>query len=462
MTVYENTWSPWQPTANDPWDLRKVAHLHRRAGFGGTWQEIQRDLAAGPAASIERFLNPPEEPAATRQISTAIRNAAEGAGRDYSTDPRAIGAWWLYRMVYGHDPLGEKLTLIWHNHFATGIRGVYRLKMMTAQNDLFRKHARGNFGDLLREIESDYAMLVWLDGGRNQKDHPNENFARELLELFTLGIGNYSEQDVREAARAFTGWRRKPDSHLNESDDFEYLDSLADLDPKTFLGQSGNLRRDDIFRIILEQPAAAEHVCRRLYRAFVSEAAEPEDALIKPLAAEFRASNYSIQHVVGIILRSQHFFSEAAYRRRVKSPVEFCVGAIRQLAPVRSPNLLTRIAISCEEQGQTLFDPPSVKGWEGGKAWLSGATTLARMNWTVELLSGAASAGIPPYDPSKWATETGVAVDQLLPTFNSLLLQDDLNPTTRNLAMQLSSDQSPKALNTALQVLLQSPEYSLA
>ena len=208
MKADTNPWAPYEPTPENPWDARKVAHLHRRAGFGATWHELQRDVKDGPAASIERLLHPEPEPASFRQVAAALKRSAEGPNENYSTDPREIVAWWLYRMTYGFDPLGERLTLLWHNHFATALHGVYRRRLMTAQNELLRAHARGSFVDLLRAVESDPAMLIWLDGGQNQKDHPNENFARELLELFTLGIGHYTEQDVREAARALTGSRR--------------------------------------------------------------------------------------------------------------------------------------------------------------------------------------------------------------------------------------------------------------
>jgi uncharacterized protein (DUF1800 family) len=269
---------------------------------------------------------------------------------------------------------------------------VYRLNLMLDQNELFRQHARGKFGELLRAVEADPAMLVWLDGGTSSKDHPNENFARELLELFTLGTGNYTEADVRAAARGLTGWQQGRDDLLNKTYEFSYADELADTNTKTFLGQTGPWRRGDILRIVLAQPAAAMHLCRRLYRWFISESSEPTDELIEPLAAELRATNYSIEHVVGTMLRSRHFFSPAAYRQRVKSPVEFCIGTIRQLEPARTPNLLTLAAMSCERQGQILFDPPSVKGWDGGRAWLNSNGVLTRMNWIAELLGGNARA----------------------------------------------------------------------
>jgi hypothetical protein len=462
MSIKSTTWAPYEPSPSDPWDLRKVAHLHHRAGFGAAWKELRRDLAAGAAVSIERLLHPEPEDKQFQIVADALKRATGASSAGFGGgDPRSAQAWWLYRMVYGNDPLGEKLTLFWHNHFATGLHGVYELNLMLDQNELLRKHARGKFGDLLRGVESDRAMLVWLDGGRNQKEHANENFSRELLELFTLGVGKYTEKDVREAARGLTGWRPGRDDLLNSTTEFVHEEKLVDAGTKTFLGQAGPWRRDDVLRIILEQPATAEHLCRKLHRWFVGEASPPSDELIRPLAAEFRASNYSIEHVVGIILRSRHFFSGAAYRQRVKSPVEFCVGTIRQLEPTRTPNLLTSAAINCEEQGQILFDPPSVKGWDGGAAWLNSATTLARLNWVAQLLSGNELTGLPAYDPDRWLKAGGIDSGEAINTYSTLLLQNDLNPATQKLAARLTAGSKPQ-LPAALQLLLQSPEYQLA
>jgi uncharacterized protein (DUF1800 family) len=464
MTSDADRWAPYEPTPDDPWDLRKVAHLHRRAGFGATWSELQRDLPAGPAASIDRLLHPESEPPEFRRVADALKQAAGGSREAFSNegDVRAAGAWWLYRMAYGADPLGEKLTLFWHNHFATGLQGVYSLQLMLDQNETLRRLARGRFGDLLTAIESDPAMLVWLDGGANHKDHPNENFARELLELFTLGVGNYDETDVRETARALTGWRAGRDNLLNRTNEFSYIEELADQTPKTILGQTGPWRRKDVFRIILGQPAAAEHICRRLYRAFVSEIAPPDEALIQSLATELRASNYSIEHVVGVMLRSRHFFSPAAYRARVKSPIEFCVGAIRQLEPRRTPNLLLLAAISCEDEGQKLFDPPSVKGWEGGRAWLNSHGALVRMNWVADFLGGNQQAGLPPYDPQAWLEAHAIASDAAVHRFADLLLQENAIQTLSSRPGNAAAAGPRNRVTAALQMLLESPDYQLA
>jgi uncharacterized protein (DUF1800 family) len=461
-------WAPYEPSTHDPWDLRKVGHLHRRAGFDATWGQLQRDLMAGPAESIERLLHPENSDRQFAQVANALKDAIGASGESFSMsgDPLAARVWWLYRMAYGDDPLGEKLTLFWHNHFATALHGVYSLQLMLDQNELFRKHARGKFVELLAAVEADRAMLVWLDNGSNQKDHPNENFAREMLELFTLGVGHYGESDVRAAARGLTGWSQGHDNLYNKTNEFTYHEELVDTAPKTFLGETGSWRRGDIFRIVLKQPAVARHICRRLYRWFISESSTPSDDLIEPLAAELRASNYSIEHVVGIMLRSRHFFSPAGYRQRVKSPVEFCVGAIRQLEPRRTPNLLPLADRSCEDQGQILFDPPSVKGWNGGSAWLDSNGTLVRLNWVTEFLNGNSVASLPAYDLLAWLKAHAIEASRAADAFLSLCLQDDLSPPTaalvRQIARQGAAAQHGDKLRAALQVLLQSPEYQLA
>jgi uncharacterized protein (DUF1800 family) len=461
-----DAWRPFESTADDPWDLRKVVHLHRRAGFGASWNQLQHDLQVGPAQSISRLLEPPDDSPAFVQVSDAMLRAAGGSGEAdaYSSDrdARRGAEWWLYRMAYGADPLGEKLTLFWHNHFATALRGVYSMPLMLRQNVTLRKHARGTFGEQLAAIEADPAMLLWLDGGRNQKQHPNENFARELLELFTLGIGNYTEADVREAARGLTGWREGRNNLLQPTKEFTHHEDLADSSAKTFLGRTGPWKTPDILRIILEHPATAEHLCRRLYGWFIDESSEPDDELIRPLATEYRASNYSTQHVVGFMLRSKLFFSRAVYRARIKSPVEFCVGLIRQLEPARSSNLLRLTSTSCERQGQKLFDPPSVKGWNGGRAWLNSNTTLMRLNWTAELLAGNRQAALPKYDVEAFAKTHSIDAAGAAEMFSALLVDSNLGDTARQQIGLLVESGTSADLLPILQLLLQSPEYQLA
>ena len=203
-------------------------------------------------------------------------------------------------------------------------------------------------------------------------------------------------------------------------------------------------------------------MCRRLYRWFVDESTEPSDELIQPLATEYRASNYSTRHIVGIMLRSRLFYSPSAYRRRVKSPVEFCGGVVRQIEPKRSPNLLRLVALSCERQGQKLFDPPSVKGWDGGRAWLNSNTALMRMNWTAELLDGSRRAGMPKYDPKRWMKSHQLDAAASADEFYALLVDNDVGKSTRQQVDALRESGTADALLAALQVLLQSPDYQLA
>jgi uncharacterized protein (DUF1800 family) len=250
-----NPWAPWLPTAADPWDLRKVAHLHRRAGFGATWAELQRDLRAGPAISVNRLFAPPAPSADEEQILDGLRRGVENS-------EERLKAWWLYRVVFGYHPLEEKLTLFWHGHFATSNRKVRSLAAMLKQNELLRRHALGNFAELLEAMCADPAMLVWLDGGTSHRERPNENFAREFLELFTVGAGNYTELDIREAARAFTGRVREPFDGRRDEPRFRFDPGEFDDGDKTFLNRRGRWNARDIVRITLEQQAAAEFLCR--------------------------------------------------------------------------------------------------------------------------------------------------------------------------------------------------------
>jgi uncharacterized protein (DUF1800 family) len=297
-----------------------------------------------------------------------------------------LRSWWLYTILNTPHPLQEKLTLFWHNHFATSFAKVQRPMLMCRQNALLRRHALGKLRPFVLEISRDPAMLYWLDSNSNVKGRPNENYARELMELFTLGVGNYSETDVREAARAFTGWTANGDV-------YEFDETLHDDGSKTVLAQKGKWNGDDIVRICLEQPVAARFVVRKLYRYFISENTVPSDDLIEPLASVFRKSDYDIAALMRTMLSSRHFFSEHAYRQRIKDPVEFAVGAVRALWDV-TPND-TRVAVepgnlvaSLESMGQDLFAPPNVKGWPGAQSWLNTATVLARHNYAQKVAAG--------------------------------------------------------------------------
>ncbi len=288
-------WSRYEPTPEDPWDLRKVAHLHRRAGFGATRAELLRDVAAGPEASVERLFQPPKLPPEEAEAIDGLRQTARS-----SSNLDLLKVCWLNRILHGPDPLREKLTLFWHGHFATSNKKVESVTLMDRQNETLRTNALGDFAALLEAIIADPAMLVWLDGGTSKKDKPNENFAREFLELFTLGTRHYAERDIREAARAFTGWVRQ-DSRggFQETPAFKHDRAQVDDGPKTFLGQTGYWGPSDIVRITLERPEAATFLARKLYRWFVSEAGTPGPELIDPLAEEVKRHKFAIGPICG-------------------------------------------------------------------------------------------------------------------------------------------------------------------
>jgi uncharacterized protein (DUF1800 family) len=450
VTTDQGPWAPYEPTPQDCWDLRKVAHLRRRAGFGATRAELRRDLADGPAASVARLLRPTPATPEEQQVVASLRQGVLD-----SADADRLKAWWLFRALYDPDALREKLTLFWHGHFATSNRKVDSVPAMLRQNELFRRQARGPFGELLSEIVGDPAMLVWLDGAGSRKERPNENFAREFLELFSLGVGHYTERDVREAARAFTGWVR-------EDGEGKFHEADHDTGRKTFLGRTGNWRAADIVRIALEQPACALFLCRKLYRFFVSEAAEPGPELLRPLAEQMRRTGYDIGHVVGIILRSRHFYAKAAYRQRVCSPVEFSAGLVRMLEVPRSDVRLLALALACDRQGQELFYPPSVKGWDGGRAWLGSTTLLERGNWCNDVLWGNPDFGVPSFDPTAWARRYSVPMSQAAATFVELLLQGDIDPRARELVLKAGAGGTADGLRGALQRVLSCPEFQLA
>src|SRR5438552_6301808 len=367
-------WQRWEPSATDPWNLRWAGHLYRRAGFGATWAELQEAVKSGPSATLTRVLD--GQPEAEERDRLIEKAGTAIAGKE---DADALRGWWLYLALQSLHPLREKLTLFWHNHFATSIAKVNRVDLMFRQNRLLRRHALGKLQPLLLDISRDPAMLIWLDSNTNVKGAANENYARELMELFSLGVGHYAESDVRGAARAFTGWH-------TDGDEFEFAADLHDAADKKFLGRSGPWSGEDIVRIILEQPAAALFVVRKLYRFFISENESPADALLEPLAQAFRKSDYDIGLLVKTMLSSRLFFSEHAYRQRVKSLVEFVVGVVRTFEGTR-PSPAT-MAPELEAMGQLLFAPPNVKGWSGGKAWLNTATILARNSFAKRMAVG--------------------------------------------------------------------------
>jgi uncharacterized protein (DUF1800 family) len=365
-------WSPYRPTPADPWDRRKAGHLLRRTGFGPTHADLDAAVRDGFEATVARVLTGrPQTDDFTRTSDFMASERSLPAGAPL---PR-LTAWWLDRMLKTGHPLREKLALFWHNHFATSHAKVLNARHMLGQYRLLHRHALGSFRDLLVEMGTDPAMMVWLDTTESVRGRPNENYARELMELFSLGIGNYSEADIREAARAFTGYEIANGAGTLTA-------RRHDPTPKTVFGRTGPFRGDDVARMCLENAAAARFVVRKLYRFLVSEAESPPAEVVEPLAIQFRESGYDTGRVVATILRSQRFFSPGAYRARIKPPVEFVLGIVRGLEGTVGA---LPLAEALPSLGQVPFAPPSVKGWDGGPAWLNAQALLARNNLALAL-----------------------------------------------------------------------------
>ena len=385
-------WDRYRPGADSPWDLKKAGHLYRRAAFGATLDELQTAVREGPDRAIAALLQGRPDADADALWTTMSRTIAA------ANNGEQLPALWLYRMLYSPHPLREKLTLFWHNHFATSNLKVQNAGYMLGQYELMRRHAQGNFRTLLTEMSRDPAMLVWLDTIQSQRNQPNENYARELMELFSLGIRNarrpeqrnYTEDDIRQAARAFTGWRIENGRGIFRERDH-------DGGAKTVLGRTGVWRADDIVRICLEQESAPYYITRKLFRFLVSDSIEPTPELLEPLASEFRRSDFDFRRWLERIIRSNLFFSSQAYRSKIKAPVDFVLGLVRGLEGHRAAEARAgqggvgtlELAKAMEGLGQRLFYPPSVAGWDGGRAWLNGQTFLLRQNLALALTSTA-------------------------------------------------------------------------
>jgi uncharacterized protein (DUF1800 family) len=325
-------------------------------------------------------------------------------------------------MLYSPHPLREKLTLFWHNHFATSNAKVRNVGYMLRQYDLLHRYALGSFRAMLREMSTDPAMMVWLDTSQSKKGMPNENYARELMELFSLGIGHYTEKDIREAARAFTGWSLRNQEPV-------FTAAQHDDGDKTVLGQTGKWQPDDIVRICLEQPSAPTFIVEKLYRYLVSETVPATPELLAPLAEQFRKSDYDFGSLVATVLRSNLFFSPTVYRTRVKAPVDFALGIVRALEGRLGT---VALAQALEGLGQNLFHPPSVKGWDGGTAWLNGQTLLFRQNLALALTSTEDARFGRRTDPAALVRKYGKATDaEVVDFFLRLFLQDDVPAESR-------------------------------
>lgn len=403
------------PIRKESFGYTEARHLLLRAGFGGTPEQIQTLVEWGPEKSVDYLVDVDKAPqydvdsssitssimgppdAETRERYRRARQMSDEEAlarlqlerqRRQSEDRaqmRKIQQWWLTRLIETPRPLEEKMTLFWHGHFATSYRTIEDSYHMFAQNRLYRTHAVGGFGTLMHQVIRDPAMLAYLDNNDSRKNRPNENLARELMELFGLGVGNYSEQDIKEGARALTGYTFQDDA-------FTFQRQNHDGGAKRILGRAGNMDGDDFVDTILAQPACAQFITRKLYRFFAADVPAGGDIgreqaeALREMANLLRRTKYQLGPVLKKLFLSEHFYSESVVNQRIKSPAELLVGTVRSLrTPVRDLNILLD-ALSL--MGQNLFFPPSVAGWEGERSWINTSTLFVRQNIMAYLLTG--------------------------------------------------------------------------
>jgi uncharacterized protein (DUF1800 family) len=385
------------PITADRWDFDSAAHLLVRAGFGGGPAEIQKTWALGPEKAVNSLINtwpenyPPPAWATTddqdelrAQVQEAVTPEEKQMARKllrekFMSEMKDLTRWWVTRMVNTPFPLIEKMTLFWHGHFATSGQKVRPAYKMWRQNETFRQNALGNFRALVKAISRDPAMMIWLDTVQSKKEYPNENFGREVMELFTLGEGHYTESDVKEAARAFTGYR------INQKEQsFRFAERQFDPGIKTFMGKTGPWDGDQILDIVVSQPQCARFIGAKIWRFFVYDDLEPK--LVDALASELRNDHYELRPFLQTLFLSEEFYSSQARNSQIKSPVQFLVQALRTLPiPLPDPNV---IEFAFRQLGQVPFFPPNVKGWDGGKSWINTATLTFRYKLAHQLVEG--------------------------------------------------------------------------
>lgn len=468
---------PYIPSAEQPWDEHRAAHLLRRTLIGPTPREIAEAVQSTPEAVVDRLLEmpflPPNPPGSWVQ-EKPFRYPNQDKRKLEKAWLNQTREWWMELIVNQGFSLQERMVLFWHDHFATQAIDVRRPQWMYLQNFLFRKHAVGNFKTLVEGVTRDPAMIVYLDSNTNRVGSPNENYARELMELFTMGEGGgYTEHDIGEASRALTGWVVSDKKSV-------FKENRFDKGQKTFLGQTGNFNEQDIIDIIFQQEITAEFICGKLYREFVYE--HPDKNVVSELAQIMRDNNYEIKPVLKALLLSEHFFDPAIIGSKIKSPVELVAGTARSLgfkAGTGRSISSEYLVYLAEVLGQKLLDPPNVAGWPGYRGWISTSTLPERHKMTDEMVDakprnpnrytiinpdtvGFVKAFPEPYDAEKLVRDMGecltaFSVDEYrLEMFLETLLEGadvyDWNP---------DAIAAPRRIKNILKLIFELPDYQL-
>ena len=433
-------------------DRDRVQLLLWRAGFGATPAQVDAATAQGYAAAVDGILTYPDQPASPPALPpwpvqpAVVLGADEQASYRKSVlatqrarnDARSVGnrmllSWWADLLRTSPASLQENLTLFWHNHFATSVDKVDRPLYMLQQNQLLRTMGAGKFVDLLMAVSKDPAMLVWLDGQSNVKGHPNENWAREVMELFTLGIGNYTEQDVREGARASTGWTLAYDGKV------AFNPQRFDNGTKTILGQTGNFNMDDFSRLLANRPETVQRTAKKLFVWFVGD--DPTDADIQPMVDAWNQTGGEIRSVLRALFLSDAFTPERATTAHIKNPVSWTVGILRGLNVDITGEQLAGLMAA---QDMTIFRPPNVGGWPNGTAWISPSNQVLRFNLAGGLVTKAGLLSGPADD---------AFLTELADRLGGVPIADDVR------AKLLTVGSGPEGKRAIAQILLAGPGY---
>ena len=440
-------------------DVALMAHLMRRAGFGATRDELEEYMAKGYEATVEELLHPADP-----------QNMPDDIIRRYHVDHSelrelgAAGAYWIYRMITTRCPLEEKMALFWHGLFATGYSKLNQARALLDQIDMFRRHGLGDFSTLLVELSKDPAMIIWLDNQENHKDAINENYGRELLELFSMGIGNYTEQDIKECARAFTGWTLGNAEYMSNRAakdsiwpygriawHFNYRDYDHDDGEKTFLGETGKFNGDDVVNIIVRQEATALFICRRLFQYFVADEVDVDgEQLIQTMMQTYFESEHEIRSVLRTLFNSDYFKSEMARFARVKAPVEVVVGAVRLAGSYRKPTFgAEQLSAHSFYMGQRLLQPPTVEGWHEGLEWVDSGALMERANFAARELGNVNRPGVQSIITRLASADGGeMSPEQLVDRCLDLLGPIEVSDDTRAVLVEYAGRQGNLSLET--------------
>ncbi|MBV8782015.1 MAG: DUF1800 domain-containing protein [Phycisphaerae bacterium] len=407
-------YSPYTPSDAEPWDSRRAGHLLRRVAFGGPYEQHDAIAKLTPGQAVDSFLNFDPEKDPLNELADELVGFFNPTMLDSQQE------WWFYRIINTARPMQEKMALLWHNQFATSASKVQSIALMAGQIDLFRRMGLGNFRDLLLAVGRDPAMLIWLDGNTNRKGAPNENYGREVMELFTLGVGSYSEKDVKELARSFTGW------HL-ENGKAVFNKAAFDDGDKTIFGKTGKFDSESAVDLILAQPAASKHLARRLLREFVHP--NPTDEQIAHYADRAVTLKWELKPLIREVLTSRLFFSDWAYRSKIKSPVEIAVGGAIAIGGKINMKFLRE---QTTRMGQALMVPPNVKGWDGEEAWINANSVLLRFNFGLALATQRNDAFAKTSDLRDWLSKHNIkTAEDVVDHYARVFLDGNIAPAAR-------------------------------